>query len=254
MKISGFILLYTLYCILHTSTVVAQSPTPTKQVALQPTPTVGEDIKEKVKERIESIKLQSQKRAFWGIFKKRVDTTLILETVQGEKRIKTDDKTVFVNATKKQIKITDLEIDNFIIALGYWQENGTLTAKRVIVLTKAPKPAPQRQIVFGRVSQIDKNKKILAITHPKKKTITEIKVESSTIITKKVDGSIKKVVFAAINIGDRLVAITTKKTTEEILTAKIIHVVPGLAEGQTTPTPTPRPTSGEIFPSRNPVE
>jgi len=214
----------------------AQSPTPTG---------VREEIKEKVQERIEQIQTEFKKRAFWGTLKEITNSTLVLDTPRGERRVKTDEETKFFGAGKKEIKLADLEIGNFIIALGYWQENGTLEGKRITALTQAPKPAVRRYAVYGRVADISEEEKILSIVHPTKSDVTyQVKVESSTIITKKVEGKIKKVTFSEIEIGDRVVAVGTKAEGNETITAKLIHVIPGKATGleEVTPTPTEKVT------------
>lgn len=238
------------------------SPTPTRQITPQPTESVNDEIKERVRERIENIKQSAQKRAFWGTLKDRTNSVLVIDSVAGERRIKTDQQTVFVGTGKRELKISDLEIGNFIIALGYWQENGALNAKRIIVLTKPPKPAIQRNAVYGNVAQINEVKKTLVLNTIPKRNSVSIQISSSTIITKKADGRIKKVVFGAIEVGDRLVVVGTQKEEGGILTAKIIHVTPGLAgeKEEITPSPTkavkptPTPKTPRLSPTPTPGE
>lgn len=225
-----------LCCYISTLTIVfAQTPTNT------PVPTTSQEIKDKVQERIDQIKEDAQKKAFWGTLKAINDTTLVLEGPRGEKRIKTDSTTKFVDSTKKEVKFSDLEIGNFIIAMGFWKENGTLEGKRIIVLKTSPKPAPVRIAFMGKVSEIVKDEKILSITQTKKDGITyEVSVTSKTVLTKKVDGNIKKVLFEAIAAGDQLVVIGLKEKENNAVTAKIIHVIPSASS--LTPTLSPKPT------------
>lgn len=224
----------------------AQSPTPEEGTATPPVQ-VQDEIKEQVQQRIEGIRQAVKKRAFWGTLKEITNSTLVLDSPRGERRVLTDKDTKFFGAGKEQIKFEDLEIDNFIIAMGYLNENGTLTAKRIIALKTPPKPAIKRHAVYGKVSDIDEDDKILTLSHLKTETTFKVQVVSSTIITKKVEGEMKKVVFGAIEIGDRIVAIGTREKEGGILTAKIIHVIPGKAEGleKITPTPTVSPTPAE---------
>jgi hypothetical protein len=231
----GLTLLITYYLLTNTSMAFAQTPTNT------PAPTASEEIKEKVQERIDQIKENAQKKAFWGTLKAINDTTLVLEGPRGEKRIKTDDTTLFVNASKKTIKITDLEIGNFVIAMGFWTENGTLQGKRLSVLTTSPKPAPARIAFMGKVTDIVADQNILSITQTKKDGLTyEVSVTSKSMLTKKVDGSIKKVLFGTIATNDRVVVIGIKEKDNNAVTAKIIHVIPGNTTGsEKSVTPTP---------------
>lgn len=242
-----------LYCYIATLMIaVAQTSTPTSTATAQ-------DIQDKVQARIEEINNTAKKRAFWGTLTEINGTTLSINGPRGDKRIKTDGTTVFVDSAKKTIKITDLEIGNFLISLGYWKENGTLDGKRVIVLKAAPKPAIKRMAINGKVNEIVKGENVLSLTSGKENQNTyEVAFTNKTVITKKVDGVIKKVLFSAIAVGDRIVIVATKETDNNGYTAKIAHVIPGLALGQektVTPTPsaklTPTPTKK---PSPTPTE
>lgn len=241
-----------IYCYIVTLTVVvAQTTTPTPSVKLSPTPSAApsvlENIKEKVQERIEEINDKAKKRAFWGTLQEISGTTLIINGPRGDKRIKTDETTKFVDQSKKEIKITDLEIGNFLICLGYWKENGTLDGKRIIVLKSAPKTTSKRMAIHGKVNEIVKEESILSLTSGKDNQNTlEVKFTSKTVITKKVDGKIKKILFEAISIGDRITCVATKESDSNGFTAKICHVIPGLALGQEKTTPTP---SGKLTPT-----
>ena len=233
--------------LLLVSPVVAQTPPPEEEAT---PPGKVQEIREQAQERIMALRQAAKKRAYWGELVEITNSTLVLENPRGEKRVKTDDDTKFFLG-KTATSFEDLEIDNFIIAMGYLDENGVLEAKRVISLKKAPKPAIKRHAVYGKVSDISEDEKILALTHPKKEVTYEVQVTGTTRITKKVEEEIKKATFADIEIGDRVVAIGTKEEESETITARKVHVIPGKAKGlekvtptpteEVTPTPTPTP-------------
>jgi len=241
-NILNLLCIFTVYCLLFTipPLALAQSPTPNS---------IREEIRKKVQERIEQIQEGFKKRAFFGTLKEITSSTLIIETQKGEKRIKINSETKFFGPTKQEIKFTDLELGNFIIALGYWQENGALEGKRITVLPKAPKPAGKRYAIYGKVQDISKEEKILSVASPSRKDINyEVKVTSSTIITKKVEDKVKKVNFSEIELSDRVIVVGTKIEGSETLTAKLLHVIPGKDTGpeKLTPKPekpTPTPTT-----------
>ena len=223
-------------------------PLPTKTFGQ--TPTVEEtsiasesasEIRKQAQEKILSLKEASNRRAFWGDLKEINNSTLLLENPKGERRIKTDEGTEFFSG-KTKIKSTDLEIGNFIIALGYLDENSTLLAKRIISVKTAPKPATRRFVAYGIVSDVSEDEEILAVNHNKKDVTYEVAVDDKTVITKKVAGKIKKIAFVDIKTGDRLVAIGTKKSGEETITAKLIHIIP--SQDKETQEPTPTSTQG----------
>lgn len=208
--------------------VLAVTPTASPSVAAEKKDT-AEEIKEKVQERIENIKEGAQKRAFWGILKNRSGLVLIIDSKGEEKRIKTTADTVFIGSNKKPVKIEDLEIGNFLIAMGSWQGNGNLDAKRILVMASAPKPSPKRIAFMAQVTKIDSTKQTLTVTRNKNNSSETIAINSNTMITKKVDQSVKKIAFGAISLNDTLVVVGTQKEEGEVITAKIIHVIPGKA-------------------------
>jgi len=116
----------------------AQTPTPEAEKATQSSRI--QEIKEKAQERVLAIKEQAKKRAFWGKLTEINNSTFVLETPEGKKHVKTESETQFFLG-KKEIKFEELEIGNFIIALGFLSENKTLEGKRIISLEKAPPPA-----------------------------------------------------------------------------------------------------------------
>jgi len=219
--------------------VKAQTPTPK---ATESAEISNEEIKEKIQERIEQVKKESKKRAFWGILKEITNSTLILTNdSRGEKIIKTGINTQFLKTGGKEIKITDLEIGNFIIALGYWQENGTLEGKKIISSTETPKAALRRYAIYGKISDISKEEKVLSVIHPiKSEIVYEVKITEKTIITEKTEEEkIKKVDFTKLAIDKRIVAVGTREKGSGTLTAKIIHIIPEKTNLPEKNTPTP---------------
>lgn len=224
-----------IFCLsFFTLTVQAVSPTP------EASPTVAEEVKEiretvkeKVREKLDEVK-KGQKRAFVGEILKITNSTLVLDTRRGEKQTQVAKDAAILSLGKK-IEFEDLEIGSFAMAMGYLDEDGTLQSQRVVVTTKPKKPA--RQVAFGKVTDISQQD-IITVNNEKKGIIYTIEVTSETKITKKVEDKIQKVEVDEIEEGNVLVAIGTPEENEEkIITAKIIHVIPGLTKKQPTPTP-----------------
>jgi hypothetical protein len=196
-------------------------------------------VKEKVQEKLAEIKNREQKRAYVGEISAITGSTITLETKRGTKNVLVNEETNIVGPQRKTLKVTDLKVGDTIIAMGTVDPDGVMTAKRIVVVPKPPKAPPLRRAVFGRVKEIDKNKQILTVVHLKKEEVSfQVKASDKTRITKKLDGKMQKIDFSKIVIGDRLAAVGTWDETNQILTAKIIHVIPGKATGQIlTPTP-----------------
>lgn len=241
-------LLFTVYFLLFTLSTGSAVAVSDEKTATSSTR--AQEINQRVQERLQKVENQVTTKAFWGTLKAMNDTTLTLDTSKGEQTIKTDDETVFVSG-KTPLKLSDLEIGKFLIVMGTTNAD-SLLAKRILVLAKAPKPAPVRQAVFGKITDISTEEKVLVLTNPKNSGTTfQVKVTDKTVLTKTTAGAVKKVEFAALKIGDRVVAVGTNGNGT--LTAKIVHVIPGKAvgleesivtptSGKTTPTPTKKPT------------
>lgn len=223
--------------------ILAQSPTPDEKVK-----EIREAVKEKVREEIQQTQ-KGQKKAFVGEITEISNSTLVLEARSGEQQAEIDDEATILNIKKSKIEFEDLEIGNYVIAMGYLGENEILQAKRVVV-TKEPKTST-RQVVVGRVTDISDDEKIITVKNEKKGVVYMVEATSKTTITQKLEeDEIEEVKFGQIEEGDWLVTIGTPTENEEkIITAKLIHLVPDKNKPEPTPTPeeesTPSPASEE---------
>ena len=219
---------------------------------------IRDAIKEKVREKIEEAK-RGPKRAFVGEISQIADNTLKLENRQGNREVQIDTEAAIIGLKRETLQFEDLQPDDFVIAMGYLSEENVLLARRIVL---RPKPKPrQREVAFGLVTDISaaEGEEILTVKNEKKGMTYMVDAGSAKMITKKLEGKIQKVTFADIALDDRLVAIgTVTENEEKIITAKIIHVIPGQpseSEGQPTPELTPAeslavtPTESPAIPS-----
>ncbi|PIS13852.1 hypothetical protein COT65_02020 [Candidatus Shapirobacteria bacterium CG09_land_8_20_14_0_10_47_13] len=210
-------------------------------------PSVVQELRDKVKEivrqQIDEIK-KGQKRAYFGEISQITDSLITVSvSADKEKQIKISAETKIINLAKKDIKVTDLKISDFIIAMGNLGDEEVLEAKRIVVAAR-PK-ALSRRVAVGKVTDISTEERILTVKNDKKDLTYTITIAGNAVITKKVGTKIQKVTFDKIEKGDRLVAIgTLKENGEKILTAKLIHIIPGQTNTPTaSPSPSPKPTA-----------
>lgn len=237
------LLIISLFVFSSASEILAQSPTPDEKVK-----EIREAVKEKVREEIQQTQ-KGQKKAFVGEITEISNSTLVLEAQSGEQQAEVDDEATILNIKKNKIEFEDLEIGNYVIAMGYLGGNEVLQAKRVVV-TKEPK-TPTRQVVVGRATDISDDEKIITVKNEKSGVIYMIEATSKTTITQKLEeDEVEEVKFGQIEKGDWLVTIGTPTEDEEkIITAKLIHLVLGKDKPKPTPTaeveeePTPSPTT-----------
>ena len=226
------------------TTITAQSPEPS------PSPD-DERIKQKVEERIEKVLStaeQGQKRALVGTLKSIANSTLTIETQTGDSQAKVATDATILNEDREEIEIDDLEISSNLIAMGYLDNQNVLNAKRVVVTEEFQ--IPESESVFGTVTDISQEEKILTIKHPKTQTVYMVDINSNTKITKRVGEEVKEIKFSDIEENDRLVVIGEPEENEEkIITASLIHVVTS-ASPETTEEEEEQPSpSPEVLPT-----
>lgn len=201
---------------------------------------VREAVKEKVREKLEEVK-KGQKRAFVGEINEITNSTLILTTRRGEKQAKINKETTLIDQNRREIKPEDLEVGSYVITMGYLEDTDLLDAKRVVV-TEEPKPL-DREAVFGIVSDISSEEKIITIKGLRQNAVYTLEVTSKTQITQKIEEEIKKIKFTDINEDDRLIVVGELAENEEkIIIAKIIYLLSSeesLPTEKVTSSPTP---------------
>jgi hypothetical protein len=237
---SWIVILMFAFCILNLAPrVLSQSPTPEEEE-------ISPEIKEKVQERIEAIQESTNRKAgFFGTIADVSNSTLTIESEKGERKIKTDEETDFLGAKGQAIELDDLEIEDFIIALGYLESDGYLLGKRISVLAEEPEPVEPKEAAYGEVADISQEEEVISLSSLKDDATYEIDVTSKTTIETKVGEKIKEIDFDEIEIGDRLAAVGTKENGNGTISASVIYLIPSQTEEEITPTPKASPTPTE---------
>jgi hypothetical protein len=218
-------------------TVKAVSPTPeATDAAVQE---IRDKVKEIVREKLDETQ-KGQKKAFVGTISEINGLNLTLETNEGNRQLNIATDAALINKVGKKITMKDLKTGLFAIAMGFMEENDVLGVRRLVISEK-PKTVA-KEIAFGKVTDISKEENAITIKNEKKNIIYTVEVTDKTTITKKVDGKVQKVKLEVIETGDYLIAIGAPTENEhKIVTAKIIHVIPGLSK-EASPTPSAKPS------------
>ncbi len=210
----------------------------------EPSPSPDDErIKQKVEERIEKVLSsaeEEQKRALVGTLKSVTNSTLTIETQAGDFQAKIASEATILNENRKEIEIDDLKIGSNIIAMGFFDDQDVLDAKRVVMTEEFQ--IPETDSVFGLVTDISQEEKVLTIKHPKTQTVYMVDIGTKTKITKRVKGEVKEISFSEIEENDLLVVIGKPEENEEkIITANLIHVISGeIEEEEVSPSPSPK--------------
>ena len=190
--------------LLLTASLLAQTPSST-----------GSAIRDAVKEQVAAIKTAVAKRAFVGTISAKADATITVTnlTNQSKTAVITGDTVIRLTGGKDGT-FADLKVGDFVIAMGDVDSQGTLTTKRLLVISKPG--ADKRRALTGRVT--DTSSSSLTIETLKKEIIT-IKVTSNTTITNKNK-------LSDIKVGSRIVAVGLPTLAESTFTPKLLHLIP----------------------------
>jgi hypothetical protein len=114
-------------------------------------------IREKVQEKLKQA--QNKPKAYLGTVTDKTDVGMQIESVNGEiNQVSIDNEnTTFAKINEKTEEITfdDIGIGDFIVAMGYSEENGLLDSLRILLTT--PPEEIQRKIIIGEVTSVNKN-------------------------------------------------------------------------------------------------
>lgn len=171
--------------------------------------TSGESgVRETVLKKVEDI-LNSPK-AYLGTVTDIAEKTIQLKTDSGAiEQVSAED----LPAGKAGVKLTDIAIGDYIIAMGYRNGNHVLNAKRILITQ--PTPVPQIKIIYGKVKSISK-KEIMVNEDDKAAVATTTKLSN-----KKTKAE------------DTVIVVGT--TIKDVFTARTIFLVES-----TVPFPTPK--------------
>ena len=204
---------------------------------------IRQEVREKVQQKLEEIKKKGFVRAYVGKITDITDQTLTLDTGRGQRKVLVNEETKIIGTSRQALKFENLKVGDLLIAMGIIDQEEVLTAKRIVLIPKPKVTPPIRRAVFGRVTKIDSQGKIVTLTRSaKKESSFQVKADEKTRITKKIDDKTQKISFSQIALNDRLVAVGLWDEEKEVLTAKIIHIIPGKTIGLEKPTQSPSPT------------
>ena len=190
-----------------------ESSTPNTETA----PSSSESgVRETVLKKVEDV--LNNPKAYLGVVTDILDGTVQLKTDSGSiEQVSTKDDAVKVikqDTASKEVKLTDIAIGDYIVAMGFRNGNHVLNAKRILIIT--PPTKSDIKVVFGKIKSI--NKKEIKIED---NTITLSSTTKYTTFAK--DGSITS--YKSTNLEENDLIISVSKVKEETFTARRIHLV-----------------------------
>lgn len=183
---------------------------------------IRDSLKEKAKEELNKIKEKIEKKAYVGTIEEVTDLTLTLKNFRGKQRVQLSENTEIIGANKKEIKVTDLAVDDKVIAMGTVSDNEVLEASRVVVVP-LPKVAPAKKIVlFGSITQINSQASTIAINASGQEKLLKVTAETNlTSLPKSTSIKLKD-----LTTGQKVIVIYPESTSGKTPTAASVYLLP----------------------------
>ncbi len=147
--------------------VYAVSPTASPSATIAPTGDEEEkvqEIRQAIKDQLNEIKDKIEKKAYVGNIFEITDSVITINNFRGKQRVRISEDTTILNASKKEIGLKDLALEDKIIALGEPEVNEILDTKRILVVA-SPKTTPAlRKIFVGTISQTNSKTSTLIVS------------------------------------------------------------------------------------------
>jgi hypothetical protein len=193
------------------------------------TPTPGtstseSDIRANVAEKV--AQALSNPKAYIGVVTDIADSTIQIKTPDSQiQQVSIGGNGITVMNVKgtnnKQIKLTDIAIGDFIVAMGYVNSNSVLAAQRILVTD--PITEPELTISMAKVTTAPK--KSLSMTGIKDNTQVTITPDKNTGLESYSSGATKNIKLTAISQGDLIIYVIDNSGTSPI-TRSVFDVGP----------------------------
>ncbi len=210
-----------------------------------------EEIKENLKERLEKASREKPeiflKRAWVGTLDSIANHTLTIETRDGPRLASVSAETTYVLMPKRDsLKLADLELGSYTIAMGYLNGNQVLNALRVIIEKETPKP-PDRLVQFIKISNFNAKTDSLTGSSASGETITG-ELTDKTVLTTIKDGNLDKVTSESLLTGKKFVAIiqSQEKNNQPLNTFLHIHILQEPQDKEPSPADSSESTSSSF--------
>lgn len=156
-------------------------------------------------------------KAYLGTVTDITDSTIQIKSTDSQiQQIATNKLDVTVinttGTTNKTVKITDIAIGDFIIAMGHVNGKEVLDTQRILITDSTAEPKISLSLV--KVSEITKNSlKAVSLSDSKEVTVTP---DKNTTLTSYLENKVKTIKLADIEVDDLLIIVTDSSSTSPV--------------------------------------
>lgn len=159
-------------------------------------------VQEKVREAL------NKPKAYLGTVTDIADSTIQIKTLESQiKQISTDaiaTTVVKIGAINKTVKLADIAIGDFVVAMGYVNSNSVLSAQRILIAS--PVTEPKIEAFLAKVTTV--SKKTITAENPNDEQTITITPGTKTNIETYYQGKLTSIKIAGIAQGDSIIYIT----------------------------------------------
>lgn len=234
-------MLYSLFFILKANTVKALEPTQTSTpsaTTLDKLKSLRDELASKSAKYIPEVLKKLQNKAYIGFIKSKSDTAITIATDKGTKMVSVSDGTLVSGNSKTKTKITfkDLNVNDYLAALGDIDDNEVLIAKKLVKIS--PPKTEEEQTVYGSIVSLGDN--IVTLQTKQNQTVSlTIDEDTSYQTFKSQEASLRD-----LKIGKTIIAAGTK-SSNGILKTKFVYIAtysPVIKPKLATPSASAQPT------------
>jgi hypothetical protein len=182
-------------------------------------PTSSDSVRQKVQDKLRDA--YNNPIAYLGTITDIAESVVQIKTTDGViEQISTTSEPVVINSGKtvKEVKVTDLAIGDYIVAMGF-TGNHVLTAKRILITT--PSAESNKVYVSAKVEKVTK-KDLTVINEKEAKSLVVLPETGMSVYLRESD-KLTKIKFANIEVDDALYLIGTIENDK--LVARTIFVI-----------------------------
>jgi hypothetical protein len=196
-----------------------KTPSPSATPIGQSTSSEGSEIRQKVQEKVEEVLLNP--KAYLGTVTDINEQTLQIKTDSGEIKqvFVTSEATIIkTGKTSKEVKLTDIAIGDYIVAMGFKNGNNVLQSQRILITS--PLGPITRKIILGSITKLTKNNLVL-VSQNEENTIT---FTADTIIYQIKNANLVKIKTTDLETDNRIIVVGENK--EKSFEARTILLLP----------------------------
>jgi len=157
-------------------------------------------------------------KAYLGTVTDIADSTIQIKTLEAQiAQVADGDPEVTVTnevgTNNKAVKLADIAIGDFIVSMGYVNQNSVLTAQRILVTD--PVTEPKLTISMSKITNV--SKKYLSVTNVKDASVGTLTPDKNTDLESYSNGKSKVIKLGDIITGDTVISISDDTGSPAIL-------------------------------------